>query len=211
MVQHRALGCLVGLSMLIAACSSMPADGPLLSAVVDRAESPTNSVNLDYVLIDVTDPVLHALASRPSESLLHTFGLGGPPPAFTIGVGDAVNVTIWEAGPGGLFSSAASQVVSGTRTALIPEQVVARDGTISIPYAGRMRVVGLRPGDVESLIVRLLKEKAIEPQAVVTVSKNISNTVSVSGEVVSGARVPLTIKGDRVLDVISAAGGLALG
>jgi polysaccharide export outer membrane protein len=194
--------------MLIAACSSMPADGPLLSAVVDRAESPTNSVNFDYVLIDVTDPVLHALASRPSESLLHTFGLGGPPPAFTIGVGDAVNVTIWEAGPGGLFSSAASQVVSSTRTAVIPEQVVARDGTISIPYAGRMRVVGLRPGDVESLIVRLLKGKAIEPQAVVTVSKNISNTVSVSGEVVSGARVPLTIKGDRVLDVISAAGGL---
>ena len=64
------------------------------------------------------------------------------------------------------------------------------------------------PGVVEQLIVDRLQGKAIEPQAVVTVSKNISNTVAVAGEVVNGARVPLTLKGDRVLDVIASAGGL---
>ena len=117
-------------------------------------------------------------------------------------------MTIWEAGPGGLFSTAPSQIVAGSRTAVIPEQVVARDGTISIPYAGRIRVVGMPPGVVEQLIVDRLQGKAIEPQAVVTVSKNISNTVAVAGEVVNGARVPLTLKGDRVLDVIASAGGL---
>jgi polysaccharide export outer membrane protein len=208
MARRRSLACVVGLSWLTAACSSMPADGPLLGAIVDRADAPTNSVNLDYVLIEVTDPVLNTLASRPVESLRYTFGIGGPPPSLAIGVGDAVNVTIWEAGPGGLFSSAPTQLVAGTRTAIIPEQVVARDGAISIPYAGRIRVVGLRSADVENLIVERLHGKAIEPQAVVTVSRNISNSVSVSGEVVNGARVPLTLKGDRVLDVISAAGGL---
>jgi polysaccharide export outer membrane protein len=208
MGQHRTLACVIGLAWLTAACQSMPADGPLLAAVVDRADAPTNSVNLDYLLIEVTDPVLSALALRPFESLQQTFGIGGPPPALLIGVGDAVNVTIWEAGPGGLFSSAPTQLVGGSRTATIPEQVVARDGTIAIPYAGRLRVVGLHPSDVENLVVSRLQGKAIEPQAVVTVSKNISSTVSVSGEVVGGARVPLTLKGDRVLDVISATGGL---
>ena len=69
---------------------------------------------------------------------------------------------------------------------------------------------GCLPGVVEQLIVDRLQGKAIEPQAVVTVSKNISNTVAVAGEVVNGARVPLTLKGDRVLDVIASGAASAL-
>ena len=44
-------------------------------------------------------PVCDVLALRPSESLRQSFGVGGPPPASVIGVGDYVTVTIWEAGP----------------------------------------------------------------------------------------------------------------
>jgi polysaccharide biosynthesis/export protein len=211
MVERRILGCVVGLSLLTAACSSMPSAGPMASAVVDRASDPASSVDFDYVLIDVTRPVLNTLAQRPIESLAASFGIGGPPPAVVIGVGDSVNVTIWEAAPGGLFSAAPTQLTTaGSRTATIPEQQVARDGTISVPYAGRIRVVGLRPGDVEELIVRALTGKAIEPQTVVTVTRAISNTVSVEGEVTKGDRIPLTLKGDRVLDVVASAGGLRI-
>jgi polysaccharide export outer membrane protein len=39
-------------------------------------------------------------------------------------------------------------------------------------------------------------------------SKQISNTVAVTGEVASGGRIPLSNKGDRVLEVIAAAGGI---
>jgi polysaccharide export outer membrane protein len=42
---------------------------------------------------------------------------------------------------------------------------------------------------------------------IVTVTKSLSNSVTVAGEVVSGARVPLSLKGDRLLDLIAAAGG----
>jgi polysaccharide biosynthesis/export protein len=170
----------------------------------------TGPANFEYRMVDVTDAVCDVLALGPSESLRQSFGVGGPPPASVIGVGDSVTVTIWEAGPGGLFSSAApiSQLAPGSRTATIPEQVVARDGTIGVPYAGRLRVLGLKPEQVESAIVERLKGKAIEPQAVVAVTRNVSNTVSVTGEVTNGARVPLTVRGDRVLDVIAAAGGL---
>ena len=41
-----------------------------------------------------------------------------------------------------------------------------------------------------------------------TISRNVSNTATVTGEVTAGARIPLTVKGDRVLDVISTAGGI---
>ena len=61
---------------------------------------------------------------------------------------------------------------------------------------------------MEEKIVQALLGKAIEPQALVSISHNLSNTVTVSGEVASGARVPLSPRGDRILDVIATAGGI---
>jgi polysaccharide export outer membrane protein len=125
-------------------------------------------------------------------------------------VGDSVVITIYEAAAGGLFSAAITDktVSAGSRTATIPEQIVSRDGTIQVPYAGRIKVAGLRPAQVEEEVVKSLSGKAIEPQAVVTISKNVSNTVTVSGEVTGGARIPLNPNGDRILGVIATAGGL---
>jgi polysaccharide biosynthesis/export protein len=57
------------------------------------------------------------------------------------------------------------------------------------------------------VIVERLRGKAIEPQALVAVTHNNSNLVTVTGEVAQGARVPLTLRGDRVMDVIASAGG----
>ena len=76
-----------------------------------------------------------------------------------------------------------------------------------MPFAGRVPVAGRTPQQVEQAIVQALTGKAIEPQALVTVTKNVANTVTVVGEVTGGARVPLTTRGDRVLDVVALAGG----
>ncbi len=78
---------------------------------------------------------------------------------------------------------------------------------MTVPYAGRIQVAGRTQQDVEAVIVERLRGKAIEPQALVNVSRNISNPATVTGEVTQGARVPLTLRGDRVMDVIAAAGG----
>ena len=86
--------------------------------------------------------------------------------------------------------------------------MVDRDGTIEIPYAGRLQVAGLTPAEVERRVVEALNHKAIQPQTVVTIEKNVSNTVSVGGEVTTAGRIPLTTKGDRILDVIASAGGI---
>ena len=56
-------------------------------------------------------------------------------------------------------------------------------------------------------IEQRLAEKAIEPQAIVTITKSIANSATVTGEVVAGARLPLSVRGDRMLDLIAAAGG----
>lgn len=191
----------------LAACSMLPNSGPLTLEVVQQ-EDLSDPIS-GYVLVDVNERVASIWAAQPKDSL-QAFGDVRPAPDIRIGVGDAITVTIWEAAAGGLFSAAVTDrtISAGSRTATIPEQVVPRDGSIQVPYAGRIRVLGLRPADVEALVVQQLTGKAIEPQAVVTITRNVSNAVTITGEVVQGARIPLTVRGDRVLDVIASAGGI---
>jgi polysaccharide export outer membrane protein len=195
---------------LLGGCTWLPAAGPL-ARDVESQESAAGTLG-GYVLLDVDEQIASVCAAQPRESFKRAFPNAPPAPDLRIGVSDSVIVTIWEAAAGGLFSASANErgISAGSRTATLPEQVVARDGTIEVPYAGRLKVAGLRPAQVEDEIVHALAHKAIEPQVVVTISKNLSNTVSVGGEVTSGARIPLTTKGDRLLDVLAAAGGIRI-
>ena len=93
------------------------------------------------------------------------------------------------------------------QSATFPDQQVAPDGAISVPYAGRVPAAGRTPAEVQQTMEALLADKALQPQALVIVRKSDANAVTVAGEVVAGARVPLTPGGDRVLQVIAAAGG----
>uniref|UniRef100_UPI003D35978A polysaccharide biosynthesis/export family protein n=1 Tax=unclassified Methylobacterium TaxID=2615210 RepID=UPI003D35978A len=185
--------------------------GPTAGAVADGADVATaEGVFARYELVDITPAVVEALRTRPLDSLLASFGDHRPSLEQVIGVGDFVAVSVWEAGSGGLFSGplVADRFSAGSKSALIPEQVVSRDGGISVPYAGRIQVAGRRPQDVQALIETELAGKAIQPQVLVYVTKAVSQTVTVTGEVTAGARVPLSGKGDRLLDVIASAGGV---
>jgi polysaccharide export outer membrane protein len=197
---------LVAVSAL-AGCGALPNSGPFTAEVINEGSIDSSVSN--YIVVDVDERIANIWAKLPRDSF-SVFGDVRPAPDLRIGVGDGVAVTIWEAAAGGLFSAALNDktLSAGSRTAGIPEQIVPSDGTIQVPYAGRLKVTGLRPADVEALVVERLKGKAIEPQAVVTITRNVSNAATVTGEVVQGARVPLTPRGDRVLDVIASAGGI---
>ncbi|MEN3950809.1 polysaccharide biosynthesis/export family protein [Iodidimonas sp. SYSU 1G8] len=165
-----------------------------------------------YALVDVDEAVCGALAVRPEVSLRESFHAASPAPVPTVAVGDVLAVTMWEAGPGGLFSTPAmtlgGEAQIGARSAVLPDQTVAPDGTISVPYAGRLKVTGLQPAQIEQAIIAALKDRAVQPQAMVAVRSSSANSVTVAGDAVGGARLTLAVGGDRVLDVIAQAGGL---
>jgi polysaccharide export outer membrane protein len=193
------------LGCVLAACSALPTAGPTAKDVRHQAVE-DNQARFD--LIDIDQNVIDVLNAEPADSFHKRFKKYGKPPVPRIGIGDSVVVSIWEAAGGGLFSSSPTDHVSaGSRSVTIPEQTVSRDGDISVPFAGRVPVAGRLPVEVQRTIEQRLAEKAIEPQVIVTVTKSVTNSVTVSGEVVSGARVPLSVKGDRLLDVIAMAGG----
>jgi polysaccharide export outer membrane protein len=161
-----------------------------------------------FDIVDVDNNVVATLLAQPTESFRNRFLKYGKPPDPKIGIGDSITVTIWEAAGGGLFGAGITAGVSpGSRSITIPDQVVARDGAISVPFADRIPVAGKSPLEVQRVIEQRLADKAIEPQALVAITKSISNSATVSGEVVAGARVPLSVNGDRLLDVIALAGG----
>ena len=106
------------------------------------------------------------------------------------------------------ISIEAAIAASSRQGATIPDQKVAPDGAISVPYAGRVPAAGQTPAEVQQTVEALLADKALEPQALVIVKKSDANAVTVAGEVVAGARVPLSPGGDRLLQVIAAAGSV---
>jgi len=197
------LACSAGAAL--GGCSTLPTAGPTTGQVVDQSVK-DNQTRFDVV--DVDDSVVSTLLARSGESFRTRFRKYGKPPDAKIGIGDTITVTIWEAAAGGLFGSAVTTgVTPGSRSVTIPEQVVARDGAISVPFADRIPVAGKSPLEVQLTIEQRLADKAIEPQVIVVITKSVTNAATVSGEVVNGARVPLSLNGDRLLDLIALAGG----
>lgn len=193
----------------LAGCGLTPASGPSRDEMVQSVYSPSAEGGEPFAWVEINGRTLDVLARRAPPTLRGFFGDYRPSASQVIGVGDALQITVWEAASGGLFSAGleSGSVSPGSRSAAIPEQTVGRDGSVTVPYAGRIQVAGRTQQQVEAAIVERLHGKAIEPQALVNVTHNVSNTVTVTGEVANGARVPLSLRGDKILDVIATAGG----
>lgn len=127
--------------------------------------------------------------------------------------GDVLEVSIWEAPPAALFGGSGTTAIAPRQnqlstTATLPELLVSLEGTVFIPFAGTIRVAGRTPEAIEAEIVRLLSGKAHQPQVIVRIARNASTNATVVGEVENSARVPLTPKGETLLDALAEAGGV---
>ena len=156
-------------------------------------------------------------AAEAQTTLAQTFGDAGPP-APVLGLGDRVEVALWEAPPAVLFATAADTSASAATdrrmaslkpagAVHLPIQAIAIDGTLSVPFVGRIPVAGLTEAAAAQSIREALVGLAHEPQVLVTVTDNVSSTVTVVGSVNQSQRLPLTARGERVLDAVAAAGG----
>jgi polysaccharide biosynthesis/export protein len=95
----------------------------------------------------------------------------------------------------------------------LPNQPVDTKGYISIPYAGLVRTAGKTPAEVERDIVSRIKNRAIDPQVIVALVTQNTSLITVLGEVNSlitstTGRIAAQPAGERLLDVITRAGGL---
>jgi polysaccharide export outer membrane protein len=202
--------CLVG-AVGLASCTQLPVSGPDHRAISFGATATVSSderVALDYVLLDINRTVLDFAVSVGPESFFRTFGSDrGPAPVIRIGVGDVVQISVFESSAGGLFIPAEAGVRPGNFVTL-PSQTVDRSGTISVPFAGQIQAAGRSIPDIQREIETKLENRAIEPQVLITLVEQNATEVAVVGDVVNGAnKFRIRPGGERVLDVISKAGG----
>jgi polysaccharide biosynthesis/export protein len=189
------VGCL--LCTVLSSCAYLPIAGPTADQIVDQEDSRHQQ---QYNLVNVDQHVIQVLAAQPQPSFHQSFRDYGKPPVSKIGPGDAITVTIWQ------IENDSGQGAGKIASMAVPAEVVGADGTISVPYAGRLHVAGLTARQVQGLIERRLETALAGAQAIVTVN-SVHEVVSVNGEAGTGARVALPLNGIRLLDVIAAAGG----
>ena len=199
-------GCVVPfVLMLLGGCSLIPASGPYSQDVKSQA-SPT----IPYALVKLNSDTVSIVSRYEPRGLSGAFpDKYVPPSKIRFGIGDVVSVTIFEAAAGGLFIPSEAGVRPGNFVT-IPDQTVDNDGNISVPYAGLIKAAGRYNGEIQQDIVNRIKNRAIEPQVVVSLSQQRTSLVSVIGEVNTPVRYPAAAYGaqDRITDAITRAGGI---
>jgi polysaccharide export outer membrane protein len=191
---------LVVCSLTLAACSWFPASGPTAAQLADSVE---DDAGRGLKILDVTPGVMKILVEDkpvPIESLPEPSMM---PWSDLIGIGDSLSVIVLEAGPG-LFPQ---PLTAGSSPGATFSLLVDNQGQVFFPYAGRIPVAGHTPIEVGTQIEHALIGKANQPQVLVTVTTNRSNTVVITGDVKAPGRYPLSPRGESLLDIITLAGG----
>ena len=161
--------------------------------------------NLPYAFVRVTPKVANILA-KAAPRLVSEFQDRSRPRDIRFGIGDIVSVTIFEASSGGLFIPAEAGIRPGNFVN-IPVQAVDVNGNISIPYGGAIRARGRTQVELQQAIVDALKDRAIEPQAIVSIADQRTSLITVLGDVSRPSRIPAQLTPERMLDAITRAGG----
>ncbi len=197
-------------TLVLSGCSTyprwLPASGPSAEQV---AKAPSSALMPNIRVMDISPALTSKLLASSQLRLFSELAEQDAGAGYAVGSGDVLSVVLWEAPPASLFGAAMADV-RGSATAqstTLPEQMVNAKGLINVPFVGNVQAAGRLPQQIEEDIVQRLKGKAHQPQAMVRLVSNASSRVTVVGEVAQSTRLPLTARGERVLDALAAAGG----
>ena len=93
--------CVIVGTLLLAACTQLPIDGPHHRSITGGAAtslvSHRDAIVFDYALVDINKNVLEHQIEVSPGSFFKTFGAGsGPPPVIRVGIGDVVQASVFE-------------------------------------------------------------------------------------------------------------------
>jgi polysaccharide biosynthesis/export protein len=194
--------------VLVSGCSLLPGPGPSSNDIDAGAVTGIKSnAPLSYALVDVTSETIGFLSQPNVVSFKGAFPDKRPKPTQVVGVGDVLNVSIFEAAPGGLFTPATTAGARPGNFVDLPPQAVDQKGSIYVPYAGEIPAAGREVPEIQQAVIARLRNRAIEPQVVISLNQQHSSVVSVLGDVNTPGVLALNSVGERMLALIARAGG----
>lgn len=200
---------LAGLAGL-AGCASLPTSGPTGKQIEQGLRAADGKLPIKIIEVSALGevPAAQTVAATGNLPDLAT------PPTDMVGPGDVLDISIYEtgvtlfsSGSGGGAESAAVGVNPGVQVQKLPPSRVDDNGDITIPYGGKLRVLGRTVSEVETQIQRALRGLSQNPKVLVTLSQSITNSVIVSGEVNRPGRLVLQTNHETLSDVVALAGG----
>lgn len=203
------LALVISAALLATGCATLPSSGPTASQIERQLAKQPTPLGIHVVDIDARSQQPNAETGANYEPP-HISSLDADGPVDAVHPGDVLQITIYEVGVP-LFASASrltldSQEPAANGSSLAPV-TVSGDGSIILPYIGKLKVAGLSVAEIQDRIVHGLAGKSQSPQAMVSVRENNTNTVYVSGAVRKPLRIALTPARERLMDAITDAGG----
>ena len=181
--------------LLLTGCNYIARSGP-----GERAINQESADLAGFTLIDLkADNVIHYRVLSSGDGA-GTAGVPGAP-AISLSAGDILRVRIAETKEGGIFAPLATGGTSFDNVR------VDHKGTISLPYAGRVKVAGLDPQQVEDRLRSRLAGVTFEPQVYVEIVSDRGSSVLVSGEVKGPGRFSMLEGPMTLIDALARAGG----
>ena len=206
-IRKQPLFALVFASVL-PACGILPGTGPSSDTVNTNATAGIRSTAaLPYALVDVSADTIGFLSQPNLITFKGQFPDKRAKPTQVVGVGDVLNISIFEAAPGGLFTPGQAAGARPGNFVDLPPQAVDQKGSIYVPYAGEIPSAARTIPEIQQAIVARLRNRAIEPQVVVSLNQQHSSVVSVLGDVNTPGVLSLNSVGERLMALIARAGG----
>lgn len=206
------LGLALALLPLVSGCNATgltTSVGPSRSNV----DSVVHKQSIEGVRVIDLDPAVAAAMPKDEEPEGFARTIGDAVPFNSVvGPGDGVSISVVEAPPAVLFGAGTfgegQESIEQVSNGSMPEMMVNLAGQISVPFVGQVQAAGRTTDEIAREVELRLRKKAHLPQVSVRILRNASANVVVAGEVNNSTRLPLSPKGERLLDAISAAGGV---
>ncbi|MCI4662902.1 MAG: polysaccharide export protein [Neomegalonema sp.] len=189
----RTIVAVLAMTALGGCAGFLPNRGP----TTDQILNVESDASIDYRVVQM-DPSAVAATTEPGlVGFSGDFVSVAPQSPDLLGVGDTLEIRVWENVEDGLFGGPAPIT-----------SIIGSNGHVVVPYAGSVHASGRSPESVARTIASRLEEQTLKPQVTVNVLNRASRAVSVQGAVGTPGVIPLDRFNNRLLAVLAQAGGV---
>lgn len=198
----------IAASTVLSACAVAPGMRMITPATLPLTSGTPGAPSTE-VQIPITD-INIALTEKMREADAQTNALQlrelmSQPQPYTLGVGDVLQITVWDHPE--LMAALGAQTQTNNRP-YDPTQgfVIDSNGNVQVPYAGNVHVAGLRVDQSQQVVYAALSKVFVRPQVTVRVTSFRAKQVYVDGEVHAPGVVPINDMPLTLFEAINRAG-----
>ena len=193
---------------ILASCKHIPGSGPQGTLFEKEADIYLLALEeeFSFVLVDMDADAAQKLKNKPPKALPKSLTSYKPRADLRVKKGDVLGISVFESHRGGAFIHEDAMLPHGNFVE-IPSQQIGVDGTIKIPYVGRVKAHNKYVFDIAEDIEKQLQTKALEPQVVISIKDRPSDKITVTGQVQVAGRFDIPANGLRILEAIALAEG----